>query len=126
MSVCEKTFGIGNYWTDGGLRAVVDAVTEDGQLVGRVNLDRDETKVPIWYPVMWNASGHDRHRMHTLTEVGPQSRIREVYWVNRYVVGIGQLRRTWEECLIEASRSEEDVLCRVRVVIDASVGEGLR
>ena len=27
---------------------------------------------------------------------------------------------------IEASRSEEEVLCRVRVSIDACVGEGLR
>ena len=126
MSVCEKTFGIGNYWTDGGLRAVVDAVTEDGQLIGRVNLRNDETESPIWYPVMWNASGKDRHRMHTLTEVGPQSRIRESYWLNRYASGPGSLRKTWEEALIEASRSDEEVLCRVRVSIDACVGEGLR
>ena len=126
MSVAEKTFGIGNHWTDRGLRAVVDAVTEDGHLVGRVNLQDDANKNPIWYAVIWNANGHDRHRMHTLTEVGPQSRIRESYWLNRYASGCGLLRKTWEEALIEASRSEEEVLCRVRVVIDACVGEGLR
>ncbi len=126
MSVCEKTFVVGKYWTDGGLRAVVDAVTEDGQLIGRVNLRNDETESPIWYPVMWNSSGKDRHRMHTLTDIGPQSRIREIYWLNRYASGPGMLRKTWEEALIEASRSEEEVLCRVRVSIDACVGEGLR
>jgi hypothetical protein len=124
--VAKKTFGIGNYWTDSGLRAVVDAVTCDGHLVGRVNLQNDETKSPIWYPAMWNTSGHDRHRMHTLTEVRPQSRIKEVYWLNRYPSGPGLLRKSWEEALIEASRSDEEVLCRVRVCIDACVGEGLR
>jgi hypothetical protein len=126
VSVAEKTFGIGNYWTDAGLRVVVDAVTEDGQLIGRVNLQEHEGSSPIWYPAMWNASGKDRHRIHTLTDTAPKSRIREIYWLNRYPSGPGLLRKTWEEALIEASRSEEEVLCRVRVSIDACVGEGLR
>ena len=126
MSVSEKTFGIGNYWTENGLRAVVDAVTEEGQLVGRVNLQDDAAKAPIWWAVLWNASGHGRHRMHTLTDIGPELRIRETYWVNRYASGPKKLWKTWEEALIEASRSDEEVLCRVQVSIDACVGEGLK
>jgi len=128
VSVAEKTFVVGGrYWTTELMEAVVDAVTEDGQLVGRVNV-APEGCHPQWTGEVWDADGtrkwSDYRRL--MYSERPQ-KIKATYWLNIYSSGPGQLRKTWEESLIEASRSYEDaVLCRVEVKVDAKVGEGLR
>ena len=122
----EETFGIGTYWTTKGQLAVVDAVLETGELVGRVNIERNETKAPHWYGVVWQPTGRDRFSVHVLLKQKPLMAISKTYWVNIYPSGPGALRKTWEEALIEASRSEEDVLARTQVRVEARVGEGLK
>ena len=125
MSVeVEKELGIGKYVTRDGQQAEVFAVV-DGMLYGRVNHQLSNGS-PCWFGVAWKPDG--RARSHTGDDIGVkvEPRVKATYWLNIYKSGPGQLRKTWEESLIEASRSEEDVLCRVEVKVDAKVGEGLR
>lgn len=125
-AVIETKFGVGTYWTTDGRQAVVDAVT-DGMLVGRINLQQDAEALPIWYPTGWRANGvslygGEKDSLRT----DRVRRIKKTYWVNIYTSGPGQLRKDWEESLVEASRCEEEVLCRVEVKVDAAIGEGLK
>lgn len=129
MSVeTELRFGVGSYWTIEGYMAHIDAITPDGQLVGRVNIQTDLTRRPIWNGVIWDADGYQTYRgpMYQLVHGDPPPAIKQKYWVNIYPSGPGQLRKNWEEALIEASRSEEEPLCRVEVKVDARAGDGLR
>lgn len=127
MSVAiQETFGVGTYWTTRGQKAVVDAVLETGELLGRVNIQTDETRAPHWYGVVWKPSGRDSISMYVLVKQKPTPAISKIYWLNIYPSGPGLLRKTWEEALIEASRSEEEVLARTQVKVEARVGEGLK
>ena len=123
----NQQFGIGTYWLACGYRAEVVQVMEDGTLLGRYDCQTNPDSRPCWLPGMWCADGRYTSDMetHRLVMQKP-TRIKADYWVNVYPSGPGQLRKSWEEALIEASRCEEDVLCRVRVPINAEVGEGLR
>ena len=131
MSVCTestKALALGNYWTADGQRAVVDAVA-DGMLIGRIDLKSGFDGQPYWTPFMWNPDGTTRYGANlkfTLQPERPPLRIQSSYWVNIYTSGPGQLRKNWEEALVEASRCEEPCLCRVEVKVDAHVGEGLK
>jgi len=125
VSVATKEFGIGQYWTAEGRVAMVDAVV-DGKLLGRVNIGKDGDT--LWFAAMWNPDGSDLYndRWRQLTTTKPL-RISQHYWVNVYPSGVGQLRETWEQCLIESSRcKEEQPLMRVRVFVDGKVGDGLK
>lgn len=124
MSVAEKVLGIGEYQTRDGEPAIVDAVS-DGLLVGRVNIKLHDGS-PFWIGVVWNM--HGKARSHSGSDIGVtvEPRIKASYWLNIYPSGPGLLRKTWEEALIEASRSDEDVIARKEIEIDARVGEGLR
>lgn len=127
----EKKFGIGQWWTVDGRQAVVDAVAETSRgtrLIGRVNIQTDETAEALWTAAMWEVNGiHEYMPKRNLLSDQPRPKISRCYWVNIYPSGPGQLRDTWEQALIEASRSEEEeVLCRVQVEIEAHVGDGLR
>jgi hypothetical protein len=128
MSVANETeFGVGKWYTADGREAMVDAVA-DGLLIGRVNLRDNRHDKDLWYATIWKLDGRD-HIAPGGSDLrrNPVPRVRQVYWVNIYRSGPGQLRKTWEESLVEASQREsEDVLCRVEVSIDAMVGEGLR
>ena len=123
----KAEFGLGEYWTAKGQRAVVDAIV-DGMLVGRVNIqDRPDRTDAIWYPVIWSPEGVAKTATQgDCLRTERKQRVCCSFWLNIYQSGPGQLRRTWEESLIEASRCEEDVLCRVHVPINATVGDGLR
>ena len=125
MSVeVEKELGVGQYVTRDGELAEVFAVI-DGMLYGRVN-HRLSNGSPFWLGMAWKPDG--KSRSHSGDDIGceVQPRVKATYWLNIYSSYPGQLRKTWEESLIEASRSEEDVLCRVAIKLDAKVGEGLR
>lgn len=129
MSVATETkFGVGSYWTADGQQAVVDAVA-DGMLIGRINLNPDKDGTRYWMPFMWQLDGTVRYGANVKFQLQPErppQRIRASYWVNIYPSGPGQLRKDWEEALVEASRCEEPCLCRVEVKVDARVGEGLK
>ena len=123
-----KALALGSYWTDDGQRAVVDAVA-DGMLIGRIDLNPDANGRSYWMPFMWNFDGTVRYGANVkfqLQSERPPQRIQSSYWVNIYTSGPGQLRKNWEEALVEASRCEEPCLCRVEVKVDARVGEGLK
>ena len=128
MSVCEKTFVVGKYWTEDGYEAMVDAVAENGYLVGRINIQTDATKTPIWQAYLWEPSGKSQYGItgRNLVADKPAPALVRTYWVNIYTSGPGLLRENWEQCLVEASRSEEPVLARTKVYIDTRVGEGLK
>ena len=137
MSVCTesmKALVLGSYWTADGQQAVVDAVA-DGMLIGRIDLNADDDQnanadgTPYWMPFVWQLDGTTRYGANvkfTLQPERPPLRIQSSYWVNIYTSGPGQLRKNWEEALVEASRCEEPCLCRVEVKVDARVGEGLK
>ena len=132
MSVCTestKALELGSYWTADGQRAVVDAVA-DGMLIGRIDLNAHrEDGQAYWTPFIWNPDGTVRYGANgkfQLQSERPPQRIQSSYWVNIYTSGPGQLRKNWEEALVEASRCEEPCLCRVEVKVDARVGEGLK
>ena len=123
-----KTLAIGSYWTADGQQAVVDAVA-DGMLIGRIDLKSGFDGQPYWTPFMWQLDGTTRYGANvkfTLQPERPPQRIQSSYWLNIYTSGPGQLRKNWEEALVEASRCEEFCLCRVEVKVDAHVGEGLK
>jgi hypothetical protein len=124
-----KAFELGSYWTADGQRAVVDAVA-DGMLIGRIDLNADrEDGQPYWMPFVWQLDGttpYGANVKFTLRAERPPQRIQSSYWVNIYTSGPGQLRKNWEEALVEASRCEEPCLCRVEVKVDARLGEGLK
>lgn len=127
----KSKFGVGQWWTVDGRQAVVDAVADTAtgkRLVGRVNIQIYENADPLWTAAMWETNGiHEYMPKRNLLSGEPRPAISRCYWVNVYPSGPGQLRDTWEQCLIEASRSEEEeVLCRVQVEIEARVGDGLR
>jgi len=127
MSVAQMEFGIGQYWTAEGRMAMVDAVV-DGKLLGRVNIALKEESKPHWYPAMWNVDGSDTtgDKWRQLQAAKPL-RLSQWYWLNVYPSGVGQLRETWEQSLVEASRCEEEQpLMRVRVFVDGKVGDGLK
>lgn len=111
-----------------GYRAEVCGITEDGNLVGRYDVRTINGNGSVWMAAIWKPDGKGQHGLesHDLVEFEPPARIKGTFWVNIYTSGPGQLRKTWEESLIEASRCEESVLCRCEVNIDAAVGEGLR
>jgi hypothetical protein len=123
----ETNFGVGYYWTAEGKQAVVDAVA-DGLLIGRINLQEDLTKDPHWTPKYWQLDGTCMWQMNKQDRLRTDrvQRIKQTFWVNIYPSGPGQLRKDWEEALVEASRCEEPCLCRVEVKVDAFVGEGLK
>jgi len=120
----EKELGIGQYVTRDGQQAEVFAVV-DGMLYGRVN-HRLSNESPFWLGMAWKPDG--KARSHSGDDIGVkvEPRVKATYWLNIFQSGPGLLRKTWEESLIEASRSEEGVLCRVEIKVDAKVGEGLR
>ena len=120
----EKELVVGQYVTRDGQQAEVFAVV-DGMLYGRVN-HRLSNDSPFWLGMAWMPNG--KARSHSGDDIGVkvEPRVKATYWLNIYQGGPGMLRKTWEESLIEASRSEEDVLCRVEIKVDAKVGEGLR
>lgn len=123
-----KALVLGSYWTADGQQAVVDAVA-DGMLIGRINLNADKDGTRYWMPFMWQLDGTTRYGANVkfaLQPERPPQRIQSSYWVNIYTSGPGQLRKNWEEALVEASRCEEPCLCRVEVKVDARVGEGLK
>ena len=123
-----KTLAIGSYWTADGQQAVVDAVA-DGMLIGRIDLKSGFDGQPYWTPFMWQLDGTTRYGANVkfaLQPERPPQRIQSSYWLNIYTSGPGQLRKNWEEALVEASRCEEFCLCRVEVKVDAHVGEGLK
>ena len=125
MSVeVEKELGIGQYVTRDGQQAEVFAVI-DGMLYGRVNHQQVYKGSPCWFGMAWKPDG--KARSHSGDDIGVkvEPRVKATYWLNIYSSGPGQLRKTWEESLIEASRSYA-VLCRVEIKVDAKVGEGLR
>ena len=128
MSVATETnFGVGRYWTAEGLEAVVDAVA-DGLLIGRINLRDERHENDVWHACAWRLSG-ESYPVSSSTNLRHERvrRVKGVYWVNIYPSGPGQLRKTWEEALIEASgRQSEDALARVKVQVNAAVGEGLK
>ena len=128
MSVATgKVLDLGYYFTAQGLQAVADAVV-DGMLIGRINLNEHLDERPIWHAYMWNLDGTCRYGANKKDELRTErtQRIKKSYWVNIYASGPGQLRKDWEEALVEASRCEEPCLCRVEVKVDAHVGEGLK
>jgi hypothetical protein len=120
----EKELVVGKYFTRDGELAEVIAVV-DGMLYGRVNR-RLGNGSPCWFGLAWMPNG--TARSHSGDDIGceVEPRVKATYWLNIYQGGPGLLRKNWEESLIEASRSEEDVLCRVEIKVDAKVGEGLR
>ncbi len=124
MSVeVEKELGVGQYVTrDGELAEVL--VVVDGILYGRVN-HRLSNGSPFWLGMAWMPNG--RARSHSGDDIGceVQPRVKARYWLNIYKSG-ERLCKTWEDALIESSRRQEDVLCRVEIKVDAKVGEGLR
>lgn len=123
-----KALSLGSYWTADGQQAVVDAVA-DGMLIGRIDLNADQDGRPNWMTFMWNLDGTARYGANVKFQLQPERpplRIRTSYWLNIYPSGPGQLRKNWEEALVEASRCEEPCLCRVEVKVDARVGEGLK
>jgi hypothetical protein len=119
----EKELGIGKYVTRDGQQAEVFAVV-DGMLYGRVNHQLSNGS-PCWFGVAWKPDG--RARSHTGDDIGVkvEPRVKATYWLNIYKSG-ERLCKTWEDALIESSRRQEDVLCRVEIKVDAKVGEGLR
>ena len=124
MSVeVEKELGIGKYVTRDGQQAEVIAVV-DGMLYGRVNHQLSNGS-PCWFGMAWMPDG--RARSHSGNDIGceVQPRVKARYWLNIYQGG-ERLCKTWEDALIESSRRQEDVLCRVEIKVDAKVGEGLR
>ena len=124
MSVeVEKELGIGQYVTRDGQQAEVLAIV-DGMLYGRVNHQLSNGS-PCWFGVAWKPDG--RARSHTGDDIGVkvEPRVKATYWLNIYKSG-ERLCKTWEDALIESSRRQEDVLCRVEIKVDAKVGEGLR
>ena len=124
MSVeVEKELGIGQYVTRDGQQAEVFAVI-DGMLYGRVNHQLSNGS-PCWFGVAWKPDG--KARSHSGDDIGVkvEPRVKATYWLNIYKSG-ERLCKTWEDALIESSRRQEDVLCRVEVKVDAKVGEGLR
>ena len=124
MSVeVEKELGIGQYVTRDGQQAEVFAVI-DGMLYGRVNHQLSNGS-PCWFGVAWKPNG--KARSHSGDDIGceVQPRVKATYWLNIYKSG-ERLCKTWEDALIESSRRQEDVLCRVEIKVDAKVGEGLR
>lgn len=120
-------YGVGQYWTAQGRRAVVDAVA-DGILVGRINLQDDPAKPPHWWPAMWTESGnaHGNGPQSDKLQAAPGVPVRQRYWLNIYDDGPGLLRETWEQALIEAGSQEKQPLCRVEVKVDSFVGQGLK
>jgi hypothetical protein len=124
----ELTFGVGEYWTADERRAVVDAVTDGGQLVGRVDIGTGKTEQPLWMACMWEADGKSWLDVpgKRLQMERPAPKVRRTWWLNIYQDGPGLLRESWEHALIEASRETNPPLCRVEVKVDARVGEGLR
>lgn len=121
----KQELGIGLYVTRDGQQAEVIAV-KDGLLFGRVNSPLSDGSC-YWRGMAWMPSG--RARSHSGDDIGCQvePRIKTSWWLNIYPCGPGLLRKTWEESLVEASRSGfEDVLCRVEVKVDAKVGDGLK
>ena len=128
MNVATETaFGVGSYWTAEGLQAVVDAVA-DGLLVGRINLNEDIEGSPHWCAKFWTLDGKCQWGMGKKDELRMErrQRIKRSYWVNFYASGPGQLRKTWEDALVEASRCVDPCLARFEVKVDAHVGDGLR
>lgn len=128
MSVATgKLLDLGYYYTAQGLQAVVDAVV-DGMLIGRINLNENLGEHPIWHAYMWQLDGTCRYGANKKDSLRTEraQKIKKTYWVNIYASGPGQLRKDWEEALVEASRCEEPCLCRVEVKVDAVVGEGLK
>ena len=124
MSVeVEKELGVGQYVTRDGEQAEVFAIV-DGMLYGRVN-HRLGNGSPFWFGMAWKPDG--RARSHTGDDIGVkvEPRVKATYWLNIYKSG-ERLCKTWEDALIESSRRQEDVLCRVEIKVDAKVGEGLR
>jgi hypothetical protein len=119
----EKELGIGQYVTRDGQQAEVFAVI-DGMLYGRVNHQLSNGS-PCWFGVAWKPNG--KARSHSGDDIGceVQPRVKATYWLNIYKSG-ERLCKTWEDALIESSRRQEDVLCRVEIKVDAKVGEGLR
>jgi len=119
----EKELGIGQYVTRDGQQAEVLAIV-DGMLYGRVNHQLSNGS-PCWFGVAWKPDG--RARSHTGDDIGVkvEPRVKATYWLNIYKSG-ERLCKTWEDALIESSRRQEDVLCRVEIKVDAKVGEGLR
>jgi len=119
----EKELGIGQYVTRDGQQAEVFAVI-DGMLYGRVNHQLSNGS-PCWFGVAWKPDG--KARSHSGDDIGVkvEPRVKATYWLNIYKSG-ERLCKTWEDALIESSRRQEDVLCRVEVKVDAKVGEGLR
>ena len=126
MSVAvDNELGLGQYITRDGQQAEVIAM-KDGLLFGRVNSPLSDGS-PYWFAVAWLPNG--TARSHPGNDIGCkiEPRIKATYWLNIYQSGPGLLRKTWEESLIEASRSDCDsVMCRVEVKVNAKVGEGLR
>lgn len=117
------TYFPGKHQTATGRDAIVDAVTEDGTLVGRVNLSVSGDR-KHWWPAMWSADGEakigtDHLRRDVLVP------IHRAWWLNIYADGPGILRETWGHALIESSARDADPLCRVQVIVDSRVGEGL-
>lgn len=124
MSVeVEKEICIGQYVTRDGQQAEVFAVV-DGMLYGRVN-HRLGNGSPCWFGLAWMPNGMARSHSGDDIGVKVEPRVKARYWLNIYKSG-ERLCKTWEDALIESSRRQEDVLCRVEVKVDAKVGEGLR
>jgi hypothetical protein len=124
MSVeVEKELGVGQYVTRDGQQAEVFAIV-DGMLYGRIN-HRLSNGSPFWLGMAWKPDG--KSRSHSGDDIGVkvEPRVKSTYWLNIYKSG-ERLCKTWEDALIESSRRQEDVLCRVEVKVDAKVGEGLR
>jgi hypothetical protein len=119
----EKELVLGQYVTRDGHQAEVFAVV-DGMLYGRVNHQLVNGS-PFWLGMAWKPDG--RARSHTGDDIGVkvEPRVKARYWLNIYKSG-ERLCKTWEDALIESSRRQEDVLCRVEIKVDAKVGEGLR
>jgi len=119
----EKGLGIGQYVTRDGQQAEVFAVV-DGMLYGRVHWGLSNGS-PCWFGLAWMPNG--RAWSHTGDDIGVkvEPRVKARYWLNIYKSG-ERLCKTWEDALIESSRRQEDVLCRVEIKVDAKVGEGLR
>jgi hypothetical protein len=114
---------VGKYFTRDGQQAEVFAVV-DGMVYGRVNHQLSNGS-PCWFGLAWMPNG--KARSHSGDDIGVkvEPRVKARYWLNIYKSG-ERLCKTWEDALIESSRRQEDVLCRVEIKVDAKVGEGLR
>jgi hypothetical protein len=123
----EKVLQVGKYTTRGGRPAIVDAVV-DQMLVGRIDIRECGTDVSVFVPQLWQLDGHCWPGSNSGNDIGVEVKpvIKRRYWLNIYDDGPGILRKTWEESLVEASREEKPVLCRVPINITSYLGDGLK